>query len=170
MDDSIQVLHVDDDSAFRDLAAELLERADDSITVLSESDPTAVPATIEAQPVDCIVSDFDMPECDGLELCRRVRRDYPEFPFVLFTNRTGEEIVDRAMAAEATDYIPKETGTHHYELLANRITLAVTRHRALHRLGEVEGPPGERTASEAPLDDDEVSLANAEAAEADHDD
>lgn len=163
MVDSIQVLHVDDDSAFRDLAAELLERADDSITVYSESDPTAVPACIEAEPIDCIVSDFDMPECDGLELCHRVRREYPEFPFVLFTNRTGAEIVDRAMSAGATDYIQKETGTHHYELLANRITLAVTRHRALQRLGEVDGVPGERASSETPLDGDDISMANAEA-------
>jgi DNA-binding NarL/FixJ family response regulator len=169
MDDPIQVLHVDDDSAFRDLAAELLERADDSITVHSESDPTAVPAYIENERVDCIVSDFDMPECNGLELCRQLRQEYPEFPFVLFTNRTGEEIVNRAMSAGATDYIQKETGTHHYELLANRITLAVTRHRALRRLGEVEGLPGEHAASETPLDNDDVSLANAEAG-ADHDD
>ncbi|WP_336134545.1 response regulator [Natronomonas amylolytica] len=167
MDDSIHVLHVDDDSAFRDLAAELLERADGSITVCSESDPTAVPACVEADPIDCIVSDFDMPECDGLELCRRIRRDHPEFPFVLFTNRTGEEIVDRAMSAGATDYIQKETGTHHYELLANRITLAVTRHRALRRLGEVEGMPGEHASSGTPLDGEDVSLANAEAGDQD---
>ncbi|MFQ3318873.1 MAG: DNA-binding NarL/FixJ family response regulator [Natronomonas sp.] len=152
MDDSIQVLHVDDDDAFRDLAAEFLERADESITVLSESDPTAVPAYIEAEHVDCIVSDFDMPECDGLELCEGIRRDYPEFPFVLFTNRTGEEIVERAMSAGATDYIPKETGTHHYKLLANRITLAVTRYQALSHLGEIDELPGGRAASETPLD------------------
>lgn len=163
MDDPIHVLHVDDDSAFRDLAAELLERADDSITVHSESDPTAVPAYIENEPIDCVVSDFDMPECDGLELCRQIRREYPEFPFVLFTNRTGEEIVDQAMSADATDYIKKETGTHHYKLLANRITLAVTRHRALRRLGAVDGLPGDPAPSESPLDGDDVSLANAEA-------
>lgn len=163
MVDSIHVLHVDDDSAFRDLAAELLERADDSITVHSESDPTAVPACIEAEPIDCIVSDFDMPECDGLELCFRIRSEYPEFPFVLFTNRTGADIVERAMSAGATDYIQKETGTHHYELLANRITLAVTRHRALQRLGEVDSLPGNRASSETPFDSDDVSMVNAEA-------
>lgn len=160
MVDSIQVLHVDDDSAFRDLAAELLERADDSITVHSESDPTAVPVCIEAEPIDCIVSDFDMPEWDGLDLCRRIRREYPELPFILFTNRRGADIVDRAMSAGATDYIQKETGTHHYELLANRITLAVTRHRALHRLGEIEGLPGERASSQTSIDGDGISSAN----------
>lgn len=163
MDHAIRVLHVDDDSAFRDLAAELLERADDSLTVASEADPTDVLSRVESEPIDCVVSDFDMPEYDGLELCRRVRRDYPEFPFVLFTNRTGEEIVDRAMTAGATDYIRKETGTQHFTLLANRITLAVTRHRALCRLGVVDGLPGEREFSEC-LPGDDVSVANAEAA------
>lgn len=142
MPDDIRVLHVDDDPAFRDLAAALLERVDDAITVRSESDPTVVPARIEEEPVDCVVSDFQMPERDGLELCRAVRAEYPELPFVLFTNETGEGIVDRAMAAGATDYIRKETGTHHYTLLANRITLAVTRHRALRRLAEFGASSG----------------------------
>jgi DNA-binding NarL/FixJ family response regulator len=163
MDYTIRVLHVDDDDAFRDLAAELLERADDAISVVSESDPTEVPARIQAEPVDCVVSDFDMPEQNGLELCRRLRRDFPEFPFVLFTNRTGEDIVERAITAGATDYIQKETGTHHYTLLANRITLAVTRHRAFCRLGEVDRLPGERASSEVPLAGD-ASAVNAEAA------
>jgi DNA-binding NtrC family response regulator len=130
----ITVLHVDDDAAIRDLTAEFLEEVDDAITVRSESDPTAVPARVDAEPIDCVVSDFNMPECSGLELCTAVRNEHPWLPFILFTSERGEELAEEALAVGATDFVQKATGTHHYTLLANRITIAVTRHRAIARL------------------------------------
>ena len=139
----IQVLHVDDDAAIRDLTAEFLERVDDSISVRSESDPTSVSARIENEQIDCVVSDYNMPECDGLDLCWSLRKEYPWLPFILFTSECGEEIVEQAMSTGATDYIQKETGTEHYTLLANRITLAVTRHRAIQRLRDADALPAE---------------------------
>ncbi|PSP77421.1 hypothetical protein BRC88_13995 [Halobacteriales archaeon QS_4_69_225] len=139
----ITVLHVDDDPAIRDLTAEFLETVDDSISVRSEADPSTVPTRIDAEPVDCVVSDYRMPELDGLELCRAVRADHPWFPFVLFTSVRGEKVIEAAMDAGATDYIRKETGTHHYTLLANRITLAVSRRRAIGRLQEAGALPPE---------------------------
>lgn len=130
----ILVLHVDDDAAIRDLTAEFLEEVDDAITVVSESDPTNVPARLDAEPIDCVVSDFNMPECTGLQLCTAVRNEYPWLPFILFTSERGDELAEDAIATGATDFVEKATGTHHYTLLANRITLAVTRHRAIQRL------------------------------------
>jgi DNA-binding NtrC family response regulator len=130
----ITVLHVDDDAAIRDLTAEFLEEVDDAITVRSESDPTAVPARVDAEPIDCVVSDFNMPECSGLELCTAVRNEHPWLPFILFTSERGEELAEEALAVGATDFVQKATGTHHYTVLANRITIAVTRHRAIARL------------------------------------
>jgi len=143
MFEDIQVLHVDDDPAIRDLTAEFLERVDDSITVRSESDPTSVSARIESEPIDCVVSDYNMPEQNGLELCWSLQKEYPWLPFVLFTSERGEEIIEQAMSTGATDYIQKETGTEHYTLLANRITLAVTRHRAIQRLRDADALPAE---------------------------
>ena len=136
----LQILHVDDDATLRDLTAELLERVDDGIAVRSEADPTAVPGRIDAEPIDCVVSDYRMPEMDGLELCRRVREDHPDVPFFLFTSEYGEEIVDRAMSFGVTDYIQKESGVTHYKLLAYRIRNAVRHHRARERIREIEDP------------------------------
>ena len=135
------MLHVDDDAAFRDLTAEFLKQVDGAITVESESDPTVVPSRVKTEPIDCVVSDLEMPRRDGLELCRLVRTEHATLPFVLFTNRQGEAVVERAMEAGATDYLQKETGTHHYTLLANRIRLLVSRHRAVQKLAERDGDP-----------------------------
>ncbi len=149
----INVLHVDDDPAIRDLTAEFLETVDDSISVRSEADPSTVPTRIDAEPIDCVVSDYRMPELDGLELCRRIRDDRPWFPFILFTSVRGEEVVEAAMDAGVTDYLRKETGTHHYTLLANRITLAVSRRRAVGRLQEAGALPPEWPPRTARADD-----------------
>ena len=141
----IQVLHVDDDPAFRDLTAEFLEQVDGAITVVSESDPTVVPSRVQTEPIDCVVSDLEMPQRDGFELCRLVRAEHATLPFVLFTNCRGEEVVEGAIEAGATDYLQKKTGTHHYTLLANRIRLLVSRHRAIQKLAEHDAGGAERS-------------------------
>ena len=139
----IHVLYVDDDAPLRDLTAELLEKVSADITVETVADPTTVPTRIEAGTVDCVVSDYEMPEQNGLELCWEVRSAHPDLPFFLFTSRGGEEIVSRAMLAGATDYIQKEPGVEQYTLLANRITNAVARHRLEQRLEELQRADGE---------------------------
>lgn len=153
----IHVLHVDDNAALRDLTAEFLEKVAAEITVHSVADPTEVPATLAGEEIDCVVSDYEMPEQDGLDLCHQVRDDHPDLPFFLFTSRGGEEIVGRAMDAGATDYIQKEPGVEQYTLLANRIANAVSRHRTEERLAELEQAVDEQAAADGgvtPEDDD----------------
>jgi len=152
----IHVLHVDDDAALRDLTAEFLERVDSDITVHSVADPTAVPARLEDDPIDCVVSDYEMPQQNGLDLCWEVRAGRPDLPFFLFTSRGGEDLVGRAMIAGATDYVQKEPGLGQYALLANRITNAVARHRIEKRLARlkraVDGNPEAPVASGTTVD------------------
>src|SRR5690606_24310167 len=61
---------------------------------------------IGAAPVDLIVLDLMLPSVDGLEICRRVRRD-SDTPIVMLTAR-GDDI-DRILGLEmgADDYLPK---------------------------------------------------------------
>ena len=125
--DDIDVLHVDDDPTFGDLVAAFLERHDD-IVVHGETDPEA--ATERLDTVDCVVSDFDMPDIDGLTLLRRVRERHPELPFVLFTGKGNEEIASKAIAAGVSGYLQKGGGSETYELLANRIRTVVSEARA----------------------------------------
>ena len=124
-----RVLHVDDDPALLDLAADLLERVDGELTLLSETDPRTVPGRLESEAIDCVISDMRMPECDGIDLCRRVREDHPDLPFVLFTSERGDGVVERAMAAGATDFVAKDPGVEQYERLADRVGEAVRDHR-----------------------------------------
>lgn len=134
MSGDIQVLYVDDHAALRDLTAEFLEKANPSITVVVESDPNSVPERVADEDIDCVVSDYEMPECDGLELCERIRAEHEHLPYFLFTNRGDRESIEGALDAGVTDFIEKASGIEHYKLLANRITNAVQHHRDRQRL------------------------------------
>jgi PAS domain S-box-containing protein len=81
-------------------------------------------------PVDCVVSDYDMPGTDGLEFLEQVREHYPDLPFVLFTGKGSEEIASEAISAGVTDYLQKGTGGDRFTVLANRIENAVSQRRA----------------------------------------
>ncbi|MXR42496.1 PAS domain S-box protein [Halobaculum sp. WSA2] len=130
------VLHVDDDREFADLVSIYLEREADTLEVITETSPRSALDRLQTEAVDCIVSDYDMPQTDGLEFLEAVREEFPDLPFLLFTGKGSEEIASEAISAGVTDYLQKEGGTDQYTLLANRVENAVQQSRAnreIHR-------------------------------------
>jgi len=118
---SIRVLYVDDDPEFADLTATFLERKDDRLTVETA---TSADEGLDrlAGDVDCVVSDYDMPETDGIEFLEIVREAHPDLPFILFTGEENETVAGDAISAGVTDYLQKETSTDRYAALASRVT------------------------------------------------
>ncbi|WP_254839145.1 GAF domain-containing protein [Natronomonas marina] len=74
---------------------------------------------------DCVVSEYDLPDADGIELLRAARERAPDLPFVLFTDRGSEAVASEAIAAGVTDYLPR-TGGESAERLADRIERSAT--------------------------------------------
>ncbi|WP_430505975.1 GAF domain-containing protein [Haloparvum sp. PAK95] len=140
MDSSIRVLHVEDDPGFGDLVAEFLEQTDDQLDVTSARNAEEGLDRLQADPeeFDCVVSDYDMPEQNGIEFLEEVRTAFPELPFVLFTGKGSEEVASEAISAGATDYLQKDSGTEQYGILANRIGNAVEQYRSTHRAENLE--------------------------------
>ncbi|MFW6382572.1 MAG: PAS domain S-box protein, partial [Haloferacaceae archaeon] len=119
---------VEDDPAFADLTRTYLEREDDQFVVETETDPRAALSAIESDPPDCVVSDYEMPGMNGLELLEAVRAAHPRLPFVLFTGKGTEAIASRAISAGVSEYLQKQTGTDQYAVLATRISNSVERY------------------------------------------
>ena len=136
IDDPITVLHVDDEPAYGDLVARFLDDHSEDITATCETSAAAALATLDAERVDCIVSDYQMPSMDGLAFLERVRERDPAVPFVLFTGKGSEAIASEAIAAGVTDYIQKRGGSGQFELLANRIQNAVRAARTRRRFAD----------------------------------
>ncbi|KPN29201.1 bacterioopsin transcriptional activator [Halolamina pelagica] len=132
--DTIRVLHVDDDPDLGELVALSLEREDDRLSVATATSPDDAIDVLGAQDIDCVVSDYDMPETDGIEFLETVRADFPDLPFILYTGKGSEEVASEAISAGVTDYLQKEGGTSQYAVLANRITNAVEQYRSTRAL------------------------------------
>jgi PAS domain S-box-containing protein len=129
MTERVRVLCVDDDPSVVDLTQSYLERELSAAEVLTAGGAEAALETLADQAVDCVVSDYDMPGRNGLELLRAVRERHAELPFVLFTGKGSEEVASEAVSAGVTDYLQK-AGPEKFELLANRIEDAVRQRRA----------------------------------------
>lgn len=147
MAESIRILHVDDESSFLELTAEFLAQEDNRFEIITETGPEDGLATLEQKPVDCVVSDYQMPETNGIEFLEAVRECNSELPFILFTVEGSETVASDAISAGATDYLQKQTGTNQYQLLANRVLNAVESYqtqrelRQYQRLVETVGDP-----------------------------
>lgn len=128
--EQIRVLHVDDNPDFVETAAIFLEQEHSRLTVETETDPTDAVDRLTEE-IDCIVSDYEMPDTTGIEFLETVRASFPDLPFILFTGKGGEEVAADAISAGVTDYLQKERGTDQYSILANRIANAVTAHQSV---------------------------------------
>ena len=123
----IRVLHVDDRPEYSDILTSYLDGHDEPFDVVTETDPVVALQTLSDAEFDCLVSDYEMPKMDGLELLAAVQRRQPELPVILLTAKGNESVASEAIAAGVTDYIPKEDLTDSPEILAKRITNAVER-------------------------------------------
>lgn len=125
MGGSIDVLVVDEDPDVLELTGTFLERESDRISVETEASAIAAIERIDDREFDCIVSDFRMPEMNGLELFETVDEEYPDLPFFLFSAAADSEEGERAREAGVDDFVQKGVGTDHYTELAELIEDAV---------------------------------------------
>ncbi|MDG5778485.1 response regulator [Haloarculaceae archaeon H-GB2-1] len=136
--DSLTVLYVDDNPSIAELTADAMEQARRGLTVETAFDGESALSLLADADFDGVISDFLMPGMDGLELLREIRSDHPRLPFVLFTTEDARAVASDALEAGATDFMEKTTGTQQYELLANRIAMAVDARRATERASDAD--------------------------------
>lgn len=107
------ILVVDDEPAVTDLLAYNLRKA--NYEVLTASDGREALECARQSGPDLILLDLMLPEIDGLEVCRELRKT-SEVPIIMITARSEE--IDRVVGLElgADDYVPKPFGVR--ELLA----------------------------------------------------
>ncbi|MBS1152234.1 MAG: DNA-binding response regulator [Myxococcaceae bacterium] len=131
------ILVADDDPSLREVVRYTLAQA--GFEVVEARDGKEALAKIRARPPALLVLDIMMPELDGLEVCRAVRKDHP-FPIVFLSSRDDE--LDRVLALElgGDDFVPKPFSPR--ELLAR--VKAVLRRTAPAPLPPVAPAPLER--------------------------
>ena len=131
-----RILVVEDDQAILTGLVDLLE--EEGFAVLQATDGVAALARHSQEKPDVILLDLMIPEKNGYDVCREIRRTDPHTPIVMLTAK-GEE-VDKVVGLElgADDYVVKPFGVN--ELLARiRAVLRRNHSRAARAAGE-EGP------------------------------
>ena len=77
------ILVVDDEKSIRIGLTEFLR--EDGYEVCSAEDTDEALEYVHARDFDIVVTDLVMPGASGVELLRRVRRDFPRVPVVMMT-------------------------------------------------------------------------------------
>ncbi|HMB49899.1 MAG TPA: bacterio-opsin activator domain-containing protein [Natronoarchaeum rubrum] len=159
------VLYVDADAratetvvaAFGDAAVETATTAADARRALLE------------EPVDCVISEHQLPESDGIDLLNAVRDRYPTLPVVLFVGDGDEALASAALSAGVTEYVIKEPLPDGVDRLVETVSDLLDRRQfgrrtAIDAIGDADGdlPPAlkERAMDEAPVG---ITIADARA-------
>ena len=127
------ILAVDDDPVALEALRRCLEA--DGFAVTTLSDPSGLWGALAAESPDLVLLDVDMPQIDGLELCRVLRADarHARLPVLFLTGARDAETVRAIFDAGADDYVAKPIiGAE----LSARIRNRLQRTRLMRRLAE----------------------------------
>ncbi len=105
-----------------------LEAADTSFKITLAPTPKDALTLLKGESFDCIVSDYIMPEMNGIELCTEIKKTR-KIPFLIYTARGSEEVASAAFSAGVDDYVRKEPNLAHFALLARRIRQSVEKNK-----------------------------------------
>ena len=149
------VLLAEDDTGIAEPLSRALQREGHQVVVVADG-PSAL-CRAGAGEVDLLVLDLGLPEMDGLDVCRRLRRVRPEVPVLMLTARTDEVDFVVGLDAGADDYVAKPFRLA--ELLAR--VRALLRRSAPEAL-EAGGVVMDLAARRVLVEGTEVGLANKE--------
>jgi PAS domain S-box-containing protein len=121
----ITVLYVDDEPGLLEIGKLFLENGGE-MCVDTETSPGAALETLGHTSYDAVISDYQMPEMDGIAFLKKVRVQFNDLPFILFTGRGRERVVIEAINNGADSYLEKGGDpTLQFSELAHKIRQAV---------------------------------------------
>ena len=101
-----RILIVDDDAALRQSLAEQLELNEEFVCIECGTAARAL-EMVNSDRFDTIVLDVGLPDMDGRELCRLLRRNGVQVPIVMLTGADSEPDTILGLEAGADDYVTK---------------------------------------------------------------
>jgi PAS domain S-box-containing protein len=124
------ILYVDDEPSLLEIGKLFLEQSGMFSVDTVTSAPEALLA-IAGKKYDAIISDYQMPEMNGIGFLKQVRASGNRIPFIIFTGRGREEIVIQALN-EGVDFYLQKGGepVSQFAELAHKIQTAVMQRRA----------------------------------------
>ncbi len=134
----IQVLHVDDDLCFLEVSKQILS-TENNFDIDNAFSVDEALRKIEKHTYDAVVSDYEMPQKNGLDFLRELREKNNQISFILFTGKGREDVAVKALNLGSDSYLnkngPPETV---YCELAHAINKTVERKKSMQLLAASE--------------------------------
>ena len=126
-----RIVLVDDDSLITTSLKNFLY-IELEVEAIAFNDPQQAARHLEREPIELIISDFLMPELDGIQLLRAARSAQPQAPRILLTGYADKENAIKAINELALfQYVEKPWDNH---ALKNTIRAALERHHLIRSL------------------------------------
>ena len=121
----LSILYVDDEPSLLDIGKSFLEIGGQFKVDIINSAILALDL-IKSNKYEAIVSDYQMPEMDGIQFLKCIRSTGNKIPFIIFTGRSREDVVIQALN-EGADYYLQKGGNPkpQFTELAHKISQAV---------------------------------------------
>ena len=103
------ILLIDDDHALQTMYTTVLESAGHKVTIANNGEEGLI--LINQYPIDLILLDVDMPVMDGFEFLETYDRKKHSAKIIILTNSNDVELINRAIALGANNYIDKANVT-----------------------------------------------------------
>ena len=117
-----RILVVDDDPHYLHVLARILKTED--LQVLCAADAREAMQILSNQPVDVVISDMRMPECDGVHFLQQIRATNNKVPVIILTAYDEVDTYLESMSAGANGYLRKPVET---EELLQTVRLCLSR-------------------------------------------
>lgn len=118
-----KILVVDDDPVFRLMLETFLKSLGFNVTSAGNGHETR--RILKNTLFDLILIDLRLPDIDGLELLKEIKKDYPQIPLILMTSFVNIRTAVNAIKEGAYEYITKPVNT---DELSNAVQMALKNH------------------------------------------
>jgi CheY-like chemotaxis protein len=93
----MKMIFVEDDPDGREILTSVLKIKFPDLEINSAGNGREALEVIGDEPPDLVLSDVNMPEMDGMELARRLRKLKPDVVIIFITADTGRTLLEQAM-------------------------------------------------------------------------
>ncbi len=105
-----------------------LQQINKDLEIATSTSPKDAIQHLLKEDFDCIISDYQMPELNGIEFAERILSSI-EIPFILYTGEGSERVAEQAFKVGISSYLRKEMEPAHYQVLVSTIRNLVTQHK-----------------------------------------
>ena len=108
----MKILVIDDHPLIQEALAHVLTELDAELELAQAEDASDAHAALAAVPdTDLILLDLALPHCDGFDLLRELRGEWPGIPLLVLSATHDRATVERALDLGAMGFIPKTANT-----------------------------------------------------------